>query len=853
MKTLYLVCNSHIDPVWLWEWEEGLAETITTFRTAARFCEEFDGFIFNHNESLLYQWVEEHEPSLFEKIRQLVREGKWYIMGGWYLQPDCNMPCGESLVRQILVGKRYFLEKFGVEPDTATNFDSFGHSRGLVQILEKSGYRNYLFCRPDKRWLSLPKDDFDWYGYDDSTICAHRAAEHYNSQKGKIKERINTWIQKNRRQPVGMLLWGIGDHGGGPSRKDLEDINSYPPVYQRWEILHGAPEFYFEHYGAETAFNDYYDHEFHESLNPFAVGCYTSMMRVKQQHRKLESQYFLTEKLLTIACSQGFMEYPSDKLRECLEDLLFCEFHDILPGSAIPQVEEYALRRLGHGLEILSRLRTKTLFRILAGEKPAEEDEFPVFVVNPHPVPFEQIVEIELQPTEPNFDKATLMIPQLVDNNGQKVACQVEKERSNLGQDFRKKIVFLAHAKASSIARYSCRLEPVDRNSRDFQGQEQSFTFDNGELRVCINPDTGLVDEYLVDDVNYLQPNSFQPLVIADTADSWGMNVNSFRDVIGHFSLMNEEESARFAGVDADHLKPIRIIENGPIRTIVEAFFRYNQSTMSIRYKLPRQGAELELEIRVYWNEKDKMLKLSVPTQFEKGDCEGQDMYGRETFYANGLEKVAQKWVMVHPRNHLHTLSLINDCTYGFDCKAGELRVSLLRSPAYSGHPSKDDHPITPQDRFEPRMDQGEHLYHFWIKGGVTESLSREVDNRALFRHETPPVLCCYPPGEGKQLQQGPILSNPAIQLAALKFAESGKGIVLRLFESTGKRGETTLSIPFLEFETELIFRPFELKTLYIDPDNRTFYSANLMEQPWKNIDDFDDYEDNEDFYDFYE
>ena len=126
--------------------EEGVAAAVSTFRTAADLCDEFDGFIFNHNESILYQWVEEYEPQLFERIQRLVKEGKWHIMGGWHLQPDCNMPSGESFIRQILLGKTYFAQKFGKEPTTAINFDPFGHSRGLVQILAKSGYDSYLCC-----------------------------------------------------------------------------------------------------------------------------------------------------------------------------------------------------------------------------------------------------------------------------------------------------------------------------------------------------------------------------------------------------------------------------------------------------------------------------------------------------------------------------------------------------------------------------------------------------------------------------------------------------------------------------------------------------------------------------------
>jgi alpha-mannosidase len=154
-KTLILICNAHLDPVWLWEWEEGMAEALSTFRTAAKFCREQEGFVFCHNEALLYQYVEEYEPELFEEIRELVAEGSWKIIGGWYLQPDCNMPSGEALIRQIVVGRNYFMDRFGVAPETAVNFDPFGHTRGMVQILKKSGHSYYLFCRPDHHFLGI--------------------------------------------------------------------------------------------------------------------------------------------------------------------------------------------------------------------------------------------------------------------------------------------------------------------------------------------------------------------------------------------------------------------------------------------------------------------------------------------------------------------------------------------------------------------------------------------------------------------------------------------------------------------------------------------------------------------------
>ena len=132
MKKLFLVCNAHLDPVWLWDWQEGVAAAIATFRAAADICEAADDFVFCHNEAMIYSWVEQYDPTLFRRIQALVKAGKWHIMGGWYLQPDCNLPSGESILRQIIVGRRYFMEKFHAVPSIAVNFDTFGHSRGLV-------------------------------------------------------------------------------------------------------------------------------------------------------------------------------------------------------------------------------------------------------------------------------------------------------------------------------------------------------------------------------------------------------------------------------------------------------------------------------------------------------------------------------------------------------------------------------------------------------------------------------------------------------------------------------------------------------------------------------------------------
>ena len=729
--SLTLVCNSHIDPVWLWPWEEGLAETLTTFRAAADLCDEFEGFAFCHNEALLYRWVERFEPALFEHIRDLVRRGRWHVMGGWWVQPDCNLPCGESLVRHALVGKRYFLEKFGVEPKVAVNLDAFGHGRGLVQILKKAGYDGYLFCRPDRQHLSLPADDFLWVGYDGSTLPAHRAGDHYNSERGKARGKVERWLERHPDRADGLLLWGVGNHGGGPSREDLRALAALIEESRslaagsdaaagvrspggsdagvgtgRREIAHGRPEDYFAALACRAADLP----RFAGELNPWAVGCYTSMATVKRAHRRLESALYGTEKMLAGAAIHGLLEYPRGELQEVVEDLLFCEFHDTLAGSAVSEVEEQALQRLGHALDITARLRARAFFALLAGEPPAAEGEFPIFVHNPHPFAIEDTIVCEVQPPEPNFDKEKFLQPELVDRAGDAVPLQLEKESCNIQIDQRKRLVFRARLAPSQTTRFTCRLRPVVRRAmagaRPVSGL---LDLRMAEYDVAIDGATGLVTRYIVGGTDCLLPGAFRPLVMKDSADPWGMKVRSFRNVAGEFHLMSAEAAARFAGVSASELAPVRVIEEGEVRTVVEALFEYEHSALCLRYQLPADGSEIEIDARVYWMEKDRTLKLSLPTPFAGGRVLGQAAYGVEEHRHEAEELVAQKWRAVISRDGAHALTIINDATYGFDFAGGELRLSLLRALAHSGHPVDDVTPTVRQDRFEPRVDQGEH------------------------------------------------------------------------------------------------------------------------------------------------
>ncbi len=219
-----------------------------------------------------------------------------------------------------------------MRPRVAVNVDSFGHSRGLVQLLVKAGYTGYLFCRPDVQHLSLPTDDFVWTGYDGSTVLAHRASAHYNSELGRARAKAERWLDAHADDQDGLLLWGVGNHGGGPSREDLRALASLARDTGDRLIVHGRPEDYVDALEARRAELPRVERD----LNPWAPGCYTSMSTVKRAHRRLEAGLFAAEKMLAAAAVQGLFRYPHADLDSAIEALLFTEFHDTLGGIVRP-------------------------------------------------------------------------------------------------------------------------------------------------------------------------------------------------------------------------------------------------------------------------------------------------------------------------------------------------------------------------------------------------------------------------------------------------------------------------------------------------------------------------------------
>ena len=812
MKNLHLVCNAHLDPVWLWDWEEGIAASISTFRMAAKFCREYDGFVFNHNEALLYQWVEEYEPSLFREIQALVRLKKWHIMGGWFLQPDCNMPSGESFLRQIETGRKYFLDKFGVKPTTTTNFDPFGHTRGLVQILKKTGFDSYICCRPNQEDCPLPSNDFIWVGFDGSEVMVHRSIEHYNSGLGHAEDKINAWIAANEDAEDGILLWGVGNHGGGPSYQDLNRIKELQNDGTEWNLIHSVPENYFRKLSEKKEQLPRVE----KGINSWGVGCYTSQIRVKQKHRKLESELYMTEKMACQADMAGKMDYPFDELKEAERSLLLCEFHDILPGSAIETVEESSLQLMDHGLELASRIKTKAFFAMAQGQKPAEEDEYPILIYNPHPFEVRGNFCCEFIMADQHYEPGYGM--PVMYQDGDRIPCQPEKEASNINLEWRKKVCFSAVLKPASVNRFGARIEwQQERPPKPIlKGKTWKYTTD--DLEVIINLETGRMDSLVVGGKQWLKPGAFALEVMESNGDTWGSLNDRYTTKVGEFVLADEQDNKHFSGITGD-LNSVRVIECGEVRTIVEAVFSYGKSAACIRYILPAQGTAIEVEVEADWNERRRFLKLNIPTTLEGAEAVSETAFGIQTHEKTRKECVGQRWAGLVDAKSNMAFTCINDGTYGMDFEDGDMRISLLHSASYSTLPV-GDRPLFREDRMIPYIDQGRRKFRFCINmGGADDRLSHIAQEATIF-HEQPLAVAFSPSGEGGEIGAGITLSNPVISLVSFRKAENGC-YKLRLFENTGAENTVEVYFPTMNITKAFSFHPFEVKCIELDITKR--------------------------------
>jgi alpha-mannosidase len=391
-KTLFMIGNAHIDPVWLWQWQEGFHEVKATFRSALDRMNEDKDFTFTASSAAFYEWVEKNDPPMFAEIQDRVEQGRWQIVGGWWIEPDCNLPCGESFARQALYGQRYFQRKFNKIARIGYNVDSFGHNGMLPQILSKSRLKFYVFMRPMPHEKDLPGRLFWWEADDGSRVLAFRLPFSYASWHADLESHI-AQCATELEPPLNETLcfYGVGDHGGGPTRANLDSIHrlNEDPRYPR--LVFDQPEHWFDR--VKAAGIDF--PVVHDDLQHHASGCYAAHSAVKRWNRKAENLLLTAESYSAIAQWAVAQPYPPD-FERAWKNVLFNQFHDILAGTSIPDAYEDVRDQLGEATSIAARALNYAVQSIAWQVKiPQEENLTPILVFNPHA--WESQVNVELE------------------------------------------------------------------------------------------------------------------------------------------------------------------------------------------------------------------------------------------------------------------------------------------------------------------------------------------------------------------------------------------------------------------------------------------------------------------------
>jgi alpha-mannosidase len=793
--TLHLICNAHLDPVWQWRWEEGASEALSTFRTAVEILREHHDLLFNHNEAVLYRWVQTYDPVLFGEIQKLVEEGRWCISGGWHLQPDVNIPGIESIIRHIAEGRDFFHEYFGVTPTVAYNFDSFGHSGGLPQVLALAGYRMYIHMRPQPNELALPSDLYRWRGVDGTEITGLRIAVGlYHTERDNIEQRLLEGTELalilQRDVPV---FWGIGDHGGGPTRRDLSVIDAFMRNEDRVHIVHSTPERLWEALAGAARNAPVVDGD----LQRCFTGTYTSLARLKRRCHESLGQLVQAEAVRTATWWMRGQEYPAAELGECWRDHLFNDFHDILPGSCTQPAEQDALDQYGRVAESVRRIRLGAAVWFNHGAP--RKATIPVTLVNSDPAPGKIPVEVDcMLDLRPKW--TGLWHLRLFDDAGREVPCQEEQPESLLPfNGWRRRVSFLASPKGVGASTFELR---IFEGTRSQEGKAPA-------LAHSFNPGSGLVDHLRAGtSLECLAGPLLQPLVVEDDGDAWGSDHWSYRTVVGRFEKVSGP----------------RVIQTGPIRTITESVLTYGRSRIVFDTYAYPDWPVIEVRLRITWNEIRKRLKLSIPTVFRSPSVLCDVPGGAIARPADGEEHVHGRWFLLQGRVNETEIAfaVAHNGLHGLDFQEGEVRLSVVRSAAYcheQGLPLGD----SPERKY---MDIGLHDVRLAVTAGDPDAV-RSLIARIPDLLAAPPIVYAHlpigiPAPRGLEEASEPAhdlfsLTPGSARMLCCKRSKDGRAMILRLHETAGRPLSAAVTLARPSLSIPLSLKPFEIRTLRIE------------------------------------
>ncbi len=730
MKKLYMIGNTHFDPVWLWRWDEAMSSIRATFRSALDRMNEDPDFIYSFATPPVFEWIKNTDPAMFEEIRVRVAQGRWELAEGWWVQPDCYSASGESYIRQGLYGQRWLQENFGKTARGVFNIDSFGHSPMLPQILKKCGIDHYCFCRPESRHVQLPAPLFRWKSPDGSEISAFRVDNAY----------AKNWQDSAAAVPDGedsLIVYGVTDHGGAPTKKAIAEIRTSP------EAEFSTVSRFFDDHAPKQVFDG--------ELITGDFGPYANYSAIKKLNRTAEYALQNAEKATLLAGHDR-----RKALSDAWKTVLFNQFHDILGGASIKDAYTDAENQLGGAIAKANEamhfaLQSLTRRIKMPGKNP--DNAWNLGVWNLNCAPYAGFVEAEVQWAH-EFDWYSGGIC-LEDGEGNSVPCQIIREKSVI-PGFRSRFIFPAKLPSMGYRAFKVVQKGKPRSiPADFP-----LSIDTGRLRVEFSPKTGCISS--VRDVfsgRTLSGDVLVPRVYADEGDTWCFNTQGYGDV---------PESFRFEG--------FKVIEWGELFWELKASYRHGDSKLEIYYRFYAGLPELDLRYRVNWEEKHRVLKLELPLS---SPCHSVAVpLGEVCRGESRADLPLGPWIRAEG------VTLAADGIFAYSVTENRLGLTLLRSPIYGDLRICE---INMDEDYDV-IDRG------IVEGKLRLSLGDETWEVADRLCNPPVVVVeSNHTGDLPSEMSFCRTETQGAAVTALKLPEDGSGTILRLSEQTGAHRSATV------------------------------------------------------------
>ncbi len=790
--TLHMIGHAHLDPVWLWQWQEGFQEAKATFRSALDRMQEYEDFQFISSSAAFYEWVEQSDPEMFAEIRERVAEGRWCLVGGWWIEPDCNIPAGESFVRQGLYGQRYFQSRFGRRATVGFNPDSFGHSAMLPQILQKSGLDSYIFMRPMPNEKGLPGRLFWWQAADGSKVLTYRIPYEYLTWGQDVEHHLRRCAAE-LKAPLNdlMCFYGVGNHGGGPTKENIESIHHWQQDDSLPELIMTHPEAYFEHVRQQNLDLPVV----HDDLQHHASGCYSVHSGIKMWNRQAEQALVTAEKFSLLA--NWALDQPyGEGFEQAWKNVLFNQFHDILAGTSLESAYDDAQWMHGEAMSIAGRNLNYGVQAISwAIDIPEEAEMKPLVVFNPHSWTVQAPVEMEvgrLQEGAALFTDDDVEIP-------------FQRTQSHATAGGRSRICFVAELPPLGYRVFKLRL---DQKAAPFEHVDAGPTWmENARYRLDIHPETGFLTQLLDKQLDYqvFAGPAARPVVIADNSDTWSHNVLQFNDEVGQFQGA-----------------VVKLVEQGPVRAILRVRSEYGASSLVQDFIMYQHKDQIDVRVTVDWREQFKLLKLKFPVNQVFRRATYEIPYGTLERPVNGHEQPGGAWLDVsgiaEGRKDRVGLALLNDGKYSFDVLNQEMSITVLRSPIYAHH----DPMVPAEDGHYTFIDQGIQRFTYailphhgsWEESGVVQGAA-ELNQKPISLWET------YHRGTLPQKDTYLQVNTDQVVVSALKQAEDGEDMILRCYETNKAAVDAVITLPHWQRTVAASFGPAEIKTFRVpkDPD----------------------------------